>query len=76
MKYITVDEFLTKEQAMLAITIYNRKPTNLHKELVEQVIRPNMVEINRKLGQENDPDYLAYALEYGLVKTAQLKAQK
>ena len=32
----------------------------------DQVILPNMAEINRKLDQENDPDYLSYLVVYAL----------
>jgi hypothetical protein len=68
-KMVSIGDFLTPEQGKLAVLIYRRKPANLHRELLEQVIRPNIAEINRKLGQENDPDYLAYGLEYALVAT-------
>lgn len=39
-----------------------------HKDLLEKIIKPNMEMINRKTGQENDPAYWAYALEYALVE--------
>jgi hypothetical protein len=37
--------------------------------IAREVIEPNMAEINRKLGQENDAHYLAYAIVYGMAKT-------
>jgi len=32
----------------------------------DEVIRPNMKTINRRLGQENDADYLSYAIVHVL----------
>lgn len=36
------------------------------KRICEEVIKPNLAAINRKLGQENDAMYLAYMVEYAL----------
>lgn len=36
------------------------------KRIAAEVIGPNMKEINRKLGQENDATYLAYAVVHAL----------
>jgi hypothetical protein len=66
MKTIQIKDFLSTVQQRRAVAIYKSKPPNLHRELLEKVIVPNMAEINRKLGQENDPSYLAYAVEYAL----------
>lgn len=63
---VSIKDFLSTVQIRKAIAIYKRKPANLHKELLEQIILPNMAEINRKLGQENNPDYMAYAVEFAL----------
>lgn len=71
MKQVSIGDFLTPEQIEKARLVHRAAPpTRLHKWLVEQVIRPNMTEINRKLGQENDEDYLAYAVEYALTMAA------
>lgn len=61
-KHVTIADFLTEAQIKAVIAIYNRG--GRAKEICEQVIRPNMGAINTKLGQENDPMYLAYACEY------------
>ena len=37
--------------------------------IATEVMEPNMAEINRKLGQENDAHYLAYAVVYAMGKT-------
>lgn len=71
MKQVALKDFLTAEQIEKARLVHKAAPpTRLHKWLVEQVIRPHMDEINRKLGQENDEDYLAYAVEYALTQAA------
>jgi hypothetical protein len=55
LKMVTLGEFLTGDQIADCLRLHPD-----HKAIVTEVIAPNMVEINRKLGQENDPDYLAY----------------
>jgi hypothetical protein len=34
--------------------------------VLKEIINPNMERINTKLGQENDADYLAYAVEFAV----------
>jgi hypothetical protein len=60
-RLIVTGDFLTNEMADLAAKIGPNR-VRLQKEVVE----PNMAEINRKLGQENDPAYLAYVIVYAL----------
>lgn len=70
-KTVTLESFLTKEQLKEAIYIIEdseKDGSRRHRELRDKIIVPQIHEINRKLGQENDPDYLAYALEFALVK--------
>jgi hypothetical protein len=69
-KQITVENFLSTAQLRKAIAIYKSKPRNLHRELLNKVVLPHMAEINRKLDQENHPDYIAYAIEYALNQAA------
>lgn len=68
-KKVTLKDFLTDKQISMAIAIYNRHPENLHRQLTDKVIAPHMAEINRKLHQQNDADYLAYVLEYALMQS-------
>jgi len=68
MKSITLTDFLTSDQIKQAETIFNSS-ISPSRDICEKVIKPNIEEINRKLGQENDPSYLAYACEYVLSKT-------
>jgi hypothetical protein len=58
MRRVQLKEFLTNEQIELAMRL--RKAD----AICEEIIKPNLLEINRKLGQENHPMYLAYACEY------------
>lgn len=60
MKMIKVGDIFTQEMIELAMTC---KSTN---EIEEKVIKPNMEEINRKSGQENDSRYMSYAMEFAI----------
>jgi hypothetical protein len=65
MKQVTLPDFLTQRQIDHALQLYSgNQGTERHKAIRDQVIAPAMEEINRKLGQENDPDYLTYMVEY------------
>lgn len=66
MKQATIADFLTAEQIAKAISLWQTKTTTqqFHRDVLEQIVLPNMPEINRKLGQANDPGYIAYALQY------------
>jgi hypothetical protein len=65
---VTIRDFLTDKQIRQAIGLYReyRGTSALHDMLVQKVIRPNMAAINRKLGQENDESYMAYAVEHAI----------
>lgn len=69
-KQVLMSDFLTQAEIEKCRDIYREHADNggnkpaLHKRLVEEVVRPIMPEINRKLGQENDADYLAYGIEH------------
>ncbi len=66
MRTVTLPDFLTEAQIKKATELYPNR-----EEIREQVIKPNMTEINRKLGQENDPDYLAYAVVYVIMRASE-----
>lgn len=71
-KHITVADFLTEDQIKLAQKLYRQsktRSTTFAKIICEQITAPNILEINRKLGQENDAMYLAYLVEYALRAT-------
>ena len=58
MRKITIEQFLTKEQIEKAINLKKAK------DICREIIEPNLSEINRKIGQENDAMYLSYMVEY------------
>lgn len=62
MKSVTLPDFLTDAQIKEVVRIY--REGGRAAAICDQVIRPNMAEINRKLGQDNDAMFLAYACEY------------
>lgn len=62
MKQVTLPDFLTEAQIAQLVALY--ESGGRAREICEQIIAPSMAEINRKLGQENDPMYLAYACEF------------
>lgn len=59
-KQVSIGEFLTDAQIKRASEL------KVAKEICEEIIRPNLACINAKLGQENDPMYLSYMVEYVL----------
>jgi hypothetical protein len=70
MKQITIADFLTDAEIEQAVTLYKAAaPGTFNKLITEQIITPNMTRINKALGQENDPRYLAYAVEFVLTQT-------
>ncbi len=58
---ITLLDFLTNEQINECCKLYPDQQA-----IRDKVIAPNMGTINAKLGQENDPDYLAYLVVYAI----------
>ena len=60
-KTISIGDMLTDEQIQRCGALYPSR-----ERIRDEVILPNMAEINRRLGQENDPDYLSYAIVYVL----------
>lgn len=66
-KSITLTDILTPDQITLAAQLYKALGHwDSVTEIQAQLIEPNMAAINAKLGQENDPRYLAYAVVYVL----------
>lgn len=65
-KQMALPDFLTEAQIEQARAIYKEHDGTGRVAILieEKVIRPNMKEINRKLGQENNSRYLAYCCEH------------
>jgi hypothetical protein len=59
MKTVKLGDFLTDSQIRQCQNLYPDR-----KRIRDEVILPNMQTINEKLGQENDADYLSYAVIY------------
>lgn len=68
---ITITDFLTDKQINQCVQLYKNKDkyTSFAASVCAKVIRPNIESINQKLGQENDPMYLAYMIEYILMRS-------
>ena len=60
MRHITIDQFLNEEQIKKAVEL---KKAN---DICRLIIEPNLEDINKKLGQENNALYLSYAVEYAI----------
>lgn len=60
-RQVAIGDFLTEADMRKAERLYPNA-----KAICREVIEPKMDEINRKLGQENDPMYLAYAVVYAI----------
>ena len=72
MKTMTLPQFLTEAQIRLAVKLYTEHgDSDAVAQIQTHVIEPNMARINEKLGQENDPRYLAYAVVYVLSQLGQ-----
>jgi hypothetical protein len=71
MKHFNIAQILTETEIDKAWQLYQSVPESLFAEAVDnQLIKPNMERINKALGQENDSRYLAYAVEFAFVTTA------
>ena len=70
MKTMTLPQFLTDAQIAQAAKLYEAHGMDATAKICAEVIEPNMAAINKKLGQENDARYLAYAVVYVLSQAA------
>lgn len=68
-KMMRITDFLSQRQIVEAARLLEAHKTQAAREICEKIIRPNLKSINKKLGQENDPMYLAYAVEYVLTES-------
>lgn len=68
MKNVKISDFLSNSQMRACVRL---GPDVIAIE--NQIITPNIAEINHKLGQENDPAYLAYVVHF-CITSASLKS--
>ncbi len=65
---ITIGDFLTPEEIKQAQELYNNTGIKTFAAACKaQIIEPNIKKINAKIGQECDPLFLAYAVEYAIL---------
>jgi len=75
-KSIALPKFLTEAQIARASKLYETHGMwDSVAKIETEVIAPNLAAINRKLGQENDPRYLAYAVVYVLSQLGGARAK-
>lgn len=60
MKTINLAEYFTEDELILAVKLKTAKP------ICEQIVKPVINRLNKDIGQENDPLYISYALEYAI----------
>lgn len=65
---INLAAILTPREQERALVIYGSHDLP-HRLLKTEIILPAMDRINAATGQENDPDYMAYLLEYLLSRS-------
>lgn len=63
---VTIDQFLTEKEIKKAMKLRTAKL------IADQIITPNLERINAALGQENDPMFLGYAVEYVISQASRL----
>lgn len=77
MKTVTLSQILTEKQIATALRLYEAclsegaDFSDAVAKIQCTLIEPNMATINARLGQENDPRYLAYAVVYALSQATQ-----
>jgi len=64
---IELEDFLTKEEISLAFSLENAAA------IEEKITRPQIKRINETIGQENDPLYMAYLVEFLIAQRRDLK---
>jgi hypothetical protein len=61
----SISDLFTAEEIDRAFAMYeSAKPGTFNKKVTDEIVRPALERINAKTGQENDPSYLGYMLEY------------
>jgi hypothetical protein len=69
-KTISVGEILNPKEMKEALKLYAKSETGQFAErCAAEIIRPVIERINKSTGQKNDPKYLAYCVEYAIMKS-------
>ena len=64
MRHVRLTDFLTDKEIKQAVRMWNESQADYAKRVHDAITLPQINRINTALGQENDPMYLAYMLEY------------
>lgn len=70
MPMVTLAHFLTRDEIQRCADLWqeHRKRTNpiggFAQTIANEIIEPNIARINTTLGQQNDPKFLAYMVEF------------
>lgn len=69
-KTLPLGSILTKKEMKEALKLYKQAETHKFAErCAAEIVRPVIERINKETGQENDPLYLAYCVEYAIMKS-------
>ena len=69
-KALSVGQILTTKEMKEALKLYKTAESGRFAErCAAEIIRPLIERINKVSGQENDPKYLAYCIEYALLRS-------
>lgn len=68
-KTVQLGQLFTAAELVAALEIIKNDRLHFHNRARDEIVKPSLARINKTTGQENDPDYLAYALEAVLVTT-------
>jgi hypothetical protein len=74
-KTLTLPEFLTYNEINLASRMWEESKHDYANRIAKRIIEPNIARINRAFGQENNPKFPAYIVEY-IMEYARKKAQE
>lgn len=68
---VQMSDFLNESEIRKVHRIYGslKDTGRCATQISTEIIEPNIARINLKLGQENDPKYLAYLCEYEMMRT-------
>jgi hypothetical protein len=67
---VSIAEFLKNDEVKRAARLYaDCERGEFAKRCADEIIAPVLPRINETLGQENDPKYLAYMVEYTFMRT-------
>jgi hypothetical protein len=64
MKTMNITDILTEDEIKVAYKIWKERQPRFAQTIEAALIRPNLPRIEQHLGQQMDPGYLAYAVEF------------